>query len=89
MEAKIKKELMGYNGDSKLIPYKFEETVTLSDEIGFNKSEYYGWYVRDGDLDENGIYTNYWHHNYHDYLRDDLNDFDITKCRKIIKSTLP
>jgi len=87
MEAKIKYEWTGHNG-IELVPCIFEETVILSDEMGFDKNEYTGWYVSDEDLNSEGIYTKYWHHSASEYKKDWLNEFDETKCRKILKSSL-
>lgn len=85
MKARVKYEWMGYNQDNILVPCKFEEDIILSDEIGFDKNTYDGWYVSDEDLNKDGIYTKYWHHYCSDYKRGDLNEFDVTKCRKIIE----
>lgn len=87
MKAKIKREWEA-SVDGKLIPCKFEEDVILSDKIGFNKSKYNGWYVSDEDLNEDGIYTKYWHHSSSYYKSGILREFDVTKCRKIKKSSL-
>lgn len=88
MKAKIKHEWMGNIGNNKHIPCKFEKDVILSDRKGFNKRTYFGWYVRDEDLDENGIYTNYWHHAASNFLSGQLGEIDTRKCRKIIESSL-
>lgn len=87
MEAKIKYEYTEYIA-FRYVPRIFEETVILSDEMGFDKNEYTGWYVSDEDLNSEGIYTKYWHHSAFEYKNNWLNFFDETKCRKILKSSL-
>ena len=60
-----------------------DEIIEVSDDTGFDKTEFIGWYISDEDIVDD-ILIKYWHHHCSDYNNEQLEDFDVNKCRVII-----
>jgi|TARA_R110000851_G_scaffold112921_3_gene237298 hypothetical protein len=63
-------------------------SLEISATRGFDKSTFIGWYIREEDLDENGVLTRYYCHHSDDYNSGILADFDILECRIIVNNEL-
>ena len=87
MKVRLKYEETRINKEGNLYLYKFDEEIILSDEIGFDKNTYQGWYVDVDDLNKDGVYTRRWYYDKSWREVKDMKDVDITKCRKIIQSS--